>query len=177
MPASNIRLIVTDVDGVWTDGSIVYQGDGHEIKAFNVRDGLGVKIAQKAGIIIAAVTSRRSPALERRCRELEIIHLVQGAASKLAEMRKLAATLEVPLDDVCYIGDDLPDLAAMSAAGFSAAPSDATAEVRRVATLTLESRGGRGALRELVELILRERGDWDRIVSEFSRESVAVPNV
>jgi len=175
-PAS-IRLIVSDVDGVWTDGKVVYVGDTREIKEFNVRDGLGVKIAQKAGIVVAAVTSRSSRALERRCSELGVTYLVQSASSKVDEMRKIALGLQIPLDEVCYVGDDLPDLAAIKATGFSAAPADAVPEVRAAVSVTLTSRGGEGVIRELVELILRKRGDWDRIVSEFERESIASPNV
>lgn len=173
--ATSIRLIVTDVDGVWTNGKIIYLGDGREIKEFNVRDGLGVKIAQKGGLVVAVITSRRSKAVEVRCRELGINHLVQGASSKLEEMRKIAKRLDIPLDEVCYVGDDLPDLPAMQAARFSAAPSDATAEVRAAASVTLAARGGEGAFRELVELILRERGDWDKIVAEITSGSIQTP--
>ncbi|HXG59084.1 MAG TPA: HAD-IIIA family hydrolase [Thermoanaerobaculia bacterium] len=166
--ASDIRLIVSDVDGVWTDGRIIYLGEQREIKEFNVRDGLAAKLAQKAGIRVALVTSRRSPALERRARELGITDLRQGAANKLEETRRLAQKLQVALDQVLYAGDDLPDLAPMLAAGISAAPSDAAPEVLAAATWKLESRGGKGAFRELVERLFRERGDWESIVREFT---------
>ena len=166
--ASAIKVIVSDVDGVWTDGSIIYLGEQREIKAFNVRDGLGVKLAQKAGIVVALVTSRRSPALERRARELGITELRQGTSNKLDEVQRLAKTLHVELNQILYAGDDLPDLPLMMTAGISAAPLDAAAEVRNVATWNLESRGGAGAFREIVERLLRERGEWDRIVQEFA---------
>jgi 3-deoxy-D-manno-octulosonate 8-phosphate phosphatase (KDO 8-P phosphatase) len=165
--AARIKLIVSDVDGVWTDGSIVYLGD-REMKAFNVRDGLGAKLAQRAGITIALVTSRRSTALERRARELGIAELHQGAANKLDEVQRIAKKLAVEFDQILYAGDDLPDLALMMAAGISAAPSDASPEVRNAATWKLESRGGAGAFREIVERLLRERGEWDRIIQEFA---------
>ena len=166
--ATDIKLIVSDVDGVWTDGRIIYAGDQLEIKEFNVRDGLGVKLAQKVGIVIALVTSRRSPALERRARELGITEIHQGAPNKLEQTERVAAKLGFTMNQTMYIGDDLPDLSAMTRAAISAAPSDAAAEVLAVATWKLESAGGRGAFRELVERLLRERGDWEAIVQEFT---------
>jgi 3-deoxy-D-manno-octulosonate 8-phosphate phosphatase (KDO 8-P phosphatase) len=165
--AASIKVIVSDVDGVWTDGAIVYVGE-REMKAFNVRDGLGVKLAQRAGITVALVTSRRSPALERRARELGITELHQGTANKLDEVQRLAKKLGVEFDQILYAGDDLPDLALMMTAGISAAPSDASPEVRNAATWKLESRGGAGAFREIVERLLRERGEWDRIIQDFA---------
>jgi 3-deoxy-D-manno-octulosonate 8-phosphate phosphatase (KDO 8-P phosphatase) len=166
--ASAIKLIVSDVDGVWTDGSITYLGEQREIKSFNVRDGLAAKLAQRAGIGVALVTSRRSPALERRARELGITELHQGAANKLDEVRRLAQKLDVELAQILYAGDDLPDLALMMTAGISAAPLDASPEVRNAATWKLDSRGGSGAFREIVERLLRERGEWDRIIQDFA---------
>ena len=167
MHAPQIRLIVSDVDGVWTDGKIIYVGDAREIKEFNVRDGLGVKIAQKAGIAVAVLTSRSSKALERRCRELGITDVVQGAGEKLDELVRLARKFDIPLENVCYIGDDLPDLAPIVAAGYSAAPADAAPEVYATAKWKLTRKGGDGAIRELVEKILRERGEWENVVQGF----------
>jgi len=168
VPAKDIKLIVSDVDGVWTDGAILYLGEQREIKAFNVRDGLAAKLAQKAGLIVALVTSRSSPALQRRARELGIVELHQGAADKLEETERLAQRLAISFDEILYAGDDLPDLAPMARAAISAAPADAAPEVRAAATWKLEANGGRGAFRELVERLLRERGDWDAIVQEFT---------
>ena len=165
--AKGIRLIVSDVDGVWTDGRIIYMGDTREIKEFNVRDGLAVKLAQKGGITVALLTSRRSHALERRARELGIHELRQGASNKLEELARLSQTLDVPMEAIVYVGDDLPDLAPMLRCGLSAAPSDAAAEVREAAQWKLEAGGGRGAFRELVERLLRERGEWDAVVKQF----------
>lgn len=164
----DIKAIVSDVDGVWTDGSIIYLGESREIKAFNVRDGLAVKLAQRAGIVVALVTSRHSAALARRARELGIIELHQGAANKLDQVQIVATKLALTFDQVLYAGDDLPDLPLMTRAAISAAPSDASPEVRDAATWKLESRGGAGAFREIVERLLRERGEWDRIVQEFA---------
>jgi 3-deoxy-D-manno-octulosonate 8-phosphate phosphatase (KDO 8-P phosphatase) len=165
--AVSIRLIVSDVDGVWTDGKIIYSGENREAKEFNVRDGLGAKLAQKAGIRIVLLTSRRSEALERRARELGIADLHQGAANKLEECERIVTALGARMDEVLYVGDDLPDLAPMRRVRLSAAPSDAAPEVRAAAIWKLESRGGEGAFRELVERLLRERGDWEAVVREF----------
>ena len=165
--ATDIRLIVSDVDGVWTDGRIIYLGEHREIKAFNVRDGLAVKLAQKSGVEVALVTSRSSPALERRARELGIVELRQGTANKLEEVQRLAQKLNVTFDQILYAGDDLPDLGPMSVAAISAAPADAAPEVLATATWRLEARGGHGAFRELVERLLRERGVWGSIVGDF----------
>src|SRR5213595_955301 len=165
--ASDIRLIVSDVDGVWTDGKIIYSGETREIKEFNVRDGLGAKLAQRGGLAVALLTSRRSPALVRRARELGIEELHQGAANKLAECERVAKKLAVGFDQILYVGDDLPDLAPMLRAAISAAPADAAAEVRAAATWKLDARGGEAAFREIVERLLRERGDWPAVIKEF----------
>ena len=166
--ASDIKLIISDVDGVWTEGKIIYSGEQRETKEFNVRDGLGVKLAQKVGIAVALLTSRHSAAVERRARELGITEVHQGAANKLDQATRLAQKLGLSFDQILYAGDDLPDLAPMSRAGISAAPSDASLEVIAAATWKLQSRGGHGAFRELVERLLRERGDWEAVVHEFA---------
>jgi 3-deoxy-D-manno-octulosonate 8-phosphate phosphatase (KDO 8-P phosphatase) len=177
MNAKQIKLIVSDVDGVWTDGKIIYVGDSREIKEFHVRDGLAVKLAQRVGIHVAVISSRRSKALERRCRELGILEVVQSADDKLEALRRIVSSLKLGLAEVCYIGDDLPDLAAINAAGISAAPSDAAAEVRAAVTWKLLTAGGQGALRELIERLLRERGEWDNLVSEMHGAKLATPGV
>jgi len=165
---ADIRLIVSDVDGVWTDGKIIYAGDRIELKEFHVRDGLAAKLAQRSGIIVALLTSRSSQALERRARELGIHELHQGATNKLEATERLAQRLGIPFEQILYAGDDLPDLAPMTRVGVSAAPSDAAPEVRGIATWKLEARGGGGAFRELVERVLRERGEWDALIREFA---------
>lgn len=171
-----IRMIVSDVDGVWTDGTIAYMGEQREIKAFSVRDGLAVKIAQKRGIEVVVMTSRHSDALTRRCRELGIHRLVQNAADKFEQLLALARETGVALEEICYIGDDLPDLPAIAAAGLSAAPSDAAQEVRERVTWTLHARGGHGAFRELVERLLRERGEWDAVIRQFYAATISGQN-
>ena len=165
--ASDIRIIVSDVDGVWTDGKIIYAGEQREIKEFNVRDGLGAKLAQRAGITVALLTSRRSPALVRRARELGIVELHQGAANKLDACAALLKKLGFRFDQLLYAGDDLPDLGPMTLAAISAAPADAAAEVLAAAAWKLQARGGEAAFREIVERLLRERGEWAAVIKEF----------
>ena len=165
--AADIRMIISDVDGVWTDGKIIYSGDTREIKAFNVRDGLAAKLAQRVGISVALLTSRRSPALVRRARELGIEELHQGSANKLQSCERLLQKLELRFPQILYVGDDLPDLAPMRHAGISAAPADAAPEVRAAAVWKLDSRGGEGAFRETVERLLRDRGDWESLLEDF----------
>ena|ERR1051325_2302041 len=165
--ALDIRIIVSDVDGVWTDGKIIYSSRQGEIKEFNVRDGLGAKLAQRAGIVVALLTSRSSPVLERRARELGIVELQQGATNKLDACAALLQRLGFRFDQLLYTGDDLPDLAPMRRAAISAAPADAAAEVRAAATWKLDARGGEAAFREIVERLLRERGDWTAVIKEF----------
>ena len=166
--AADIRLIVSDVDGVWTDGRVIYAGDRTELKEFHVRDGLAAKLAQRAGIVVALLTSRSSQALERRAKELGILELHQGATNKLEATERLAQRLGIPFPQILYAGDDLPDLGPMSRAGISAAPSDAAPEVRGVATWKLDTAGGAGAFREIVERLLRERGEWENLIREFA---------
>ena len=169
MPARalEIKLIVSDVDGVWTDGKIIYAGETREIKEFNVRDGLGAKLAQRGGIAVALLTSRRSAILVRRARELGIQELHQGSTNKLEACERMLHKLALRFDQILYLGDDLPDLAPMMRSGISAAPQDAAAEVREAAQWKLSSRGGEGAFREAVERLLRERGDWQSIIRDF----------
>jgi 3-deoxy-D-manno-octulosonate 8-phosphate phosphatase (KDO 8-P phosphatase) len=165
--ARDIRVIVSDVDGVWTDGKIIYAGDRSELKNFNVRDGLGAKLAQRVGIQIVLLTSRRSPALARRARELSITELHQGATNKAVACAEILESMALSFDQALYVGDDLPDLAPMLRAGLSAAPADAAAEVYAAAFWKLKQPGGQGAFREVVERLLRERGEWDAVVQGF----------
>jgi len=165
--ARDIRVIVSDVDGVWTDGKIIYAGDRSEVKNFNVRDGLGAKLVQRAGIQIVLLTSRRSATLARRARELSITELHQGATNKAVACAEILESMALTFDQALYIGDDLPDLAPMLRAGLSAAPADAAAEVYDAASWKLKSAGGQGAFRELVERLLRERGEWEAVVQGY----------
>ena len=125
MKHRDIKLLVMDVDGVMTNGQVTYSSEGHELKSFNIKDGVGIKRVQAAGIDTAIITGRVSAMVERRATELQIGHLIQGREDKLTALIKLLDTLEIDISRVAYIGDDLPDLDAIKAAGLGACPADA----------------------------------------------------
>jgi len=156
--AAAVRLLVMDVDGVLTDGRLYFGADGEALKVFDVRDGLGVKMLREAGIEVAILSSRSSPIVERRARELGIGSVVQGSTDKGAGLAALVHALRLEPAQCGYIGDDWPDLAALAQAGFAATVSDASAEVRSISHWISEAPGGRGAVRELAEFILRSQG-------------------
>jgi 3-deoxy-manno-octulosonate cytidylyltransferase (CMP-KDO synthetase) len=154
--APPIRLVVLDVDGVLTDGGIVYEGDAEQVMHFDVKDGYGIVALLRSGVGVALLSARDSRALRRRADELGIPrdHVRTGVADKGDGLRALCAAVGVAPEEVCYVGDDDPDLAAMAIAGLSAAPADAAPAVRRAAAIVLSRPGGRGAVRELADLLL-----------------------
>ena len=162
--AAAVRLLVMDVDGVLTDGRLYFGADGEALKVFDVRDGLGVKMLREAGIEVAILSSRSSPVVERRARELGIAPVVQGSTDKGAGFAALAQALRLAPAQCGYIGDDWPDLAALAQAGFAATVSDASPEVKRISHWISEAPGGRGAVRELAEFILRAQGHFGDVL-------------
>lgn len=154
---ADIRLLVMDVDGVMTDGKITYTSDGQELKSFNIKDGLGIKRAQASGIETAIITGRTSPMVERRARELGIAHLVQGREDKLAALSDLVDQMKLSLDQVAYIGDDLPDLTAIESVKLGACPADAATEVKSKADWVSAQAGGDGCVRELCDLLVSHK--------------------
>ncbi len=162
-----IRLFVMDVDGTLTDGTITYTADGTELKSFHARDGAGIKLLPRAGVQPAIVTGRSSPAVERRAKELGIDLVIQGAANKLEAVDRLRRDAGLEWGAVAFVGDDLTDIPPMRKAGFSAAPEDADPEVRRIATYVCTLPGGRGAVRDAIETLLRRQGAWDDILASL----------
>jgi 3-deoxy-D-manno-octulosonate 8-phosphate phosphatase (KDO 8-P phosphatase) len=158
--ASRIRLLVLDVDGVLTDGGLVYTASGEETKRFHVHDGLALVAALKAGLQIAVLSGRASAAVTRRMAELGVAEVHQGVADKVAALDALRARLGLAPREVAVMGDDLPDLAAMARAGLALAPANAVAEVKRAADWVARRRGGEGAVREAVEMLLKARRSW-----------------
>lgn len=154
---ADIRLLVMDVDGVMTDGKITYTSDGQELKSFNIKDGLGIKRAQASGIETAIITGRTSPMVERRAREMGIAHLVQGREDKLAALSDLVDQMNLSLDQVAYIGDDLPDLTAIESVKLGACPADAATEVKSKAKWVSTRSGGDGCVRELCDLLVSHK--------------------
>jgi 3-deoxy-D-manno-octulosonate 8-phosphate phosphatase (KDO 8-P phosphatase) len=162
-----VELLALDVDGVLTDGSITYGSDGSELKTFHVRDGSGLKLWEQAGHRAAIITGRSSPIIERRAAELGIATVVQGAADKLAALQNVLAACRLAPEQACYIGDDLPDLAVMRFCGLAVAVADACSETRGAAHLVTQASGGRGAVREVIELVLRCQGRWQKLVQRY----------
>lgn len=150
----DIRLLATDVDGVLTDAGMYYSETGDEWKKFNTRDGMGLKLLQKAGLITAIVTQERTKLVARRAEKLAIPELHQGVMDKLPVIRAMADRYGVTLAQVAYIGDDVNDLEALMAVGFSASPADGMPQVRAAVDYVCEKKGGEGAVREIVEMIL-----------------------
>ena len=152
-----VRLFATDVDGVLTDAGMYYSESGDEWKKFNTRDGMGIKLLQKAGLITAIVTQERTRLVARRAEKLAIPELHQGVMDKLSVIHEMAERHGIALSQIAYIGDDVNDLEALKAVGVSAAPADALPQVLEVVDYVCQKRGGEGAVRELIELILQSR--------------------
>jgi 3-deoxy-D-manno-octulosonate 8-phosphate phosphatase (KDO 8-P phosphatase) len=165
--AARIELLLLDVDGVLTDGRIIYDSHGNEIKHFHVRDGSGLKLWQQKGKRAAIVSGRTSSAVSTRATELGIDLVVQGSTDKLATFRALLTELGTGPERVCAIGDDLPDLPVLLRCGLAVAVSDACDEVRRAAHWVTPVPGGRGAVRAAVEWVLALRGEWDGLADRF----------
>jgi 3-deoxy-D-manno-octulosonate 8-phosphate phosphatase (KDO 8-P phosphatase) len=167
--AAKIKLLVTDVDGVLTDGRIVY-ADGSEAKHFAVIDGLGVTLARRARVEVAVITVRQSEATRRRTTDLGIIELHQGVRRKWDRLKEIMARYGLSPEEVAYVGDDLVDLVPMRKVGLPIAVANAVPEVKEAAVLITEKRGGDGAVREAVEVILKAKGVWEETVNKYLSE-------
>ncbi|MGL6097636.1 MAG: KdsC family phosphatase [Fimbriiglobus sp.] len=165
--AARVELLLLDVDGVLTDGSVVYTDDGRELKRFHVRDGTGLKLWRAAGMRVAVVSGRASVAVDRRAAELGAAPVLQGRDDKAAALAEVLAATGLTADRVCAVGDDLIDLPVLGAVGVAVAVADACPEVRAVADYVTITPGGRGAVREVVELLLKSQGRWDALVGRF----------
>jgi 3-deoxy-D-manno-octulosonate 8-phosphate phosphatase (KDO 8-P phosphatase) len=154
---AGIRLVVFDVDGVFTDGRFYLSNDGVETKAFHTQDGFGIRALLKAGLQVAVISGRRSRAVEDRMSELGVQHVIQGNADKLAAFDALAGELGISEQESVYVGDDLPDLPLLRRVGFSVSVSNAHGDVKSACDFTTENAGGFGAVREVCDLILRAR--------------------
>lgn len=162
-----IELILSDVDGVMTDGAVIIDNQGIEAKRFHIRDGLGIRLWQKAGHRFGLITGRTSQVVKLRAAELGIDPVRQGVIDKLAAARDIFADLALDPSQVCYIGDDLLDIALIQSVGLGVAVADAVDEVRQAAHYTTTAAGGRGAVRETIELILRRQQRWDNLIRRF----------
>ena len=167
--ASRIRLLLFDVDGVLTDGVIVMHSDGTESKGFHIRDGAAIVWAQRAGVGVGLLSARSSGATTHRAAQLGIRTVVQGVPDKLAAYEQILRVADLPDDAVGYMGDDLLDIPVLGRAGLSAAPADAAPEVRERVHWISGLGGGRGAARELIELVLRAQQRWETITREYTK--------
>jgi 3-deoxy-D-manno-octulosonate 8-phosphate phosphatase (KDO 8-P phosphatase) len=158
MSAQTVRLMAFDVDGVFTDGTLYYGIDGDALKAFNILDGLGLKLLQKAGIQTAIITGRQSPMVERRFSELGVDFVIQGREDKGQALLHLANELALEKKDIGYMGDDFPDLTTLEVAGFFASVPNAPPQVQESASFVTIKTGGHGAVRELCDFILEAQG-------------------
>ncbi len=160
-----LRLVLTDVDGVLTDGTVLILPDGREAKSFHSRDGLGMVLAQRAGLKVGLLSGRSSESVAVRAAELRLDVVRQGVSDKRAAFEEILREHGLRAQEVAYMGDDVNDLAVLTEAGLSAAPADAPFEVRAQAFMVTDARGGQGCLREFLEAILRARGQWEAVLA------------
>jgi 3-deoxy-D-manno-octulosonate 8-phosphate phosphatase (KDO 8-P phosphatase) len=163
-----IELILSDVDGVMTDGGIRMLDDGRQIITFHIRDGMGVRLWREAGKKFGIVTGRDLPAVRRRAEDLKFDVVRMGIDDKLPAVDAIAAELGLTREQICFIGDDLLDLRAIQSVGFGVTVADASEELRQAAKYTTSIRGGAGAIRELVEVILKNTDRWADVVRRYS---------
>jgi 3-deoxy-D-manno-octulosonate 8-phosphate phosphatase (KDO 8-P phosphatase) len=162
-----IRLLLLDVDGVMTDGGIIYDGNGLETKVFNVKDGHGIKMLQRYGIEVGIISGRSSVVVDVRARELGIELVYQGALKKLVSYEDVKRKTGLQDSQIAYMGDDIIDVPVMRRVGFSAAPSDALQEAHAAAHYVASRGGGKGAVREVCDLILKGRDVWDEVAARY----------
>ena len=163
--AVRVRALLLDVDGVLTDGGLYIHADGTETRRFDIKDGAGIAIARRAGLTVGLISARQSPSTLHRARQLGIDPVRQGVADKAATLDELLTTHQWETDDVAYMGDDVVDLPVLRRVGLAACPADAVAEVRAAVHVVVTRPGGHGAVRALIEDILRAQGRWDDLIA------------
>ncbi len=167
--AAGIKLLVLDVDGVLTDGSIILDGGKDELKVFHVRDGHGLVMLKKAGVKVAIITGRDSKVVDRRAAELGITEVYQRRRKKIAAYDELLSKFNIPDKEVAYIGDDVVDIPLLKKVGLPIAVADAVEEAKEAALFVTNSCGGRGAVREICDLILKANGKWSSLLDEYNQ--------
>jgi len=164
--AKKIKMLILDVDGVMTDGSIILDNEGNELKRFHVRDGHGIKMLGRAGIMTAIISGRSSRVVEIRAKELGITEVFQKIYKKSEVYKQLLVTYDYKDENIAFMGDDIVDQELLKKAGLSAAPADAEESAKTYADLVMTKNGGRGAVREFTDLILKHSGLWDKVSGE-----------
>lgn len=165
--AKKIKLLIVDVDGVLTDGKIIFDSTQREIKAFDVKDGHGIKAAHRFGLEVAIITGRSSSIVDQRASELGIKTVIQKALDKKSAFNKILESTKLSTEEIAYIGDDLPDLPVLRRVGLSVAVSDAVQEVLESADMVTKRYGGSGAVREVIDFILKAQGKWDTLMERY----------
>lgn len=168
--AEQIKLIIFDVDGVLTEGHIIFGQDGEALKAFHCQDGMGISLAHKAGLKTAIITGRESQIVYRRASELKIGDIHQGATDKVTALYKLMEKHSLALEQIAYVGDDINDLPVMVQVGLPCAVANAVSEVKAVARYISACSGGNGAVRDIIEYILKSQNGWDKIIAEYMQK-------
>ena len=166
--AKKIKMLALDVDGVLTDGSIIYDSKGCELKAFNVLDGMGLALLPEAAIKIVLITAKGSPAVLRRAKDIGALEVKQNRLDKGTCLLSIAKKYKVTKSQICFVGDDLLDISAMKYAGLAVAVSNASAETKKCADYITKLSGGRGAVREVIELILKAQNKWKKITEKYT---------
>lgn len=167
--AQQVKMIVLDVDGVLTNGLMYFDRTGESLKAFHVHDGLGISLAHSAGLQTAIITGRTSEMVRLRASELKIGDLYQGTLTKITAMEQLITKYTLDLSQICYVGDDLNDLPLLQRVGLACAVADAVDEVKAVSHFTTSLPGGAGAVRQVIEMILKSQGKWESAVAAYQR--------
>lgn len=162
-----IRLLLLDVDGVLTDGRIIYDSAGRDMKFFDVHDGMGVYALKRAGINTILITAKGSKAIKPRGRDMQVEAIFENVSPKTVALDKILKRYKIPLEEICFIGDDLVDLCLMKRVGVPIAVANACPEIKEAAGYVTVKEGGRGAVREVAELILKAQGKWERIVGYY----------
>jgi 3-deoxy-D-manno-octulosonate 8-phosphate phosphatase (KDO 8-P phosphatase) len=165
----NIKILILDCDGTLTDGRIYISDQGEFIKAFNVQDGFGIKkFLPLVEITPIVITGRKSLILERRCKELDIEHVIQGVDDKFSTLRTVLSRLSLSWEECAFIGDDLNDYLAMKSCGFKACPFFAVKEIKKISDYISPQPAGHGAVRDIIEYIIKTQGQWDRIIKSIT---------
>lgn len=165
--AEPVKLLLLDVDGVLTDGTLLFTDHGTEFKGFNSKDGFGIRLLQEAGVQVGIITARQSDAVAKRAENLKLSHVYQGSGNKIEVFEKILRENELTARQVAYMGDDWLDFKLLRAAGFAAAPADAVREVRNIVDYVTTVPGGRGAVREVCELIVEAKGKFESFLERY----------
>lgn len=165
--AKKIKMLILDIDGVMTDGRIIYDSKSNELKCFNVLDGMGLALLNQTKIKVALITAKGSPAVLRRAREIGAVEVKQNSIDKLTAFHQILKKYNLTNKDICFVGDDLVDLPVMKRAGLAVAVTNACSEVKRAAHYITKKAGGKGAVREVIEIILRAQNKWHKVIKRY----------